>query len=113
MTQSSAIPDSWKEWLLQNLKRGCAVDQLIQKAQANGFERAAIEAVLANSQHSLSRAPSRGSVMTPVKGLALAWKYLLADGNPNALTLHESMSVVEGNQWVITKWFRAEMGRNG
>ena len=55
MTQSSAIPDPWKEWLLQNLKRGCAVDQLIQKAQANGFERAAIEAVLVNSQHSLSR----------------------------------------------------------
>ena len=56
MTQSSAIPDPWKEWLLQNLKRGCAVEQLIQKAQANGFERAAIEAVLATSQHSLSRA---------------------------------------------------------
>ena len=49
MTQSSAILDPWKEWLLQNLKRGCAVDQLIQKAQANGFERAANEAVLATS----------------------------------------------------------------
>lgn len=48
--------------------------------------------------------------MTPVKVLALAWNNLLADGNPNALTLHESMPVVEGNQWVITKWFRAEMG---
>ncbi len=55
MTQSSAIPDPWKEWLLQNLKKGCAVDQLIQKAQANGFERAAIEAVLAKTQHSLSK----------------------------------------------------------
>ena len=54
MTESSAIPGPWKEWLLQNLKRGCAVDQLIQKAQANGFERASIEAILAHSQHSLS-----------------------------------------------------------
>ena len=56
MTQSSAIPDPWKELLLQNLKQGCAVDQLIEKAQANGFERAAIEAVSATSQHSLSGA---------------------------------------------------------
>ena len=51
--------------------------------------------------------------MTPVKGLALAWKNLLADGNTNALTLHESIPVVEGNQWVLAKWFRAEMARNG
>ena len=274
MTESSAIPGPWKEWLLQNLKRGCAVDQLIQKAQANGFERAPIEAILAHSQHSLSsdsgtsahdwlqwfQAPltrpdhrprawrldtplaqvyelpsflssnectevinaingalqpstvTRGSkdyrtsrtchlsqnlpelssqldrrfaallgvdprlsepiqgqrydpgeyfkehtdwfapyskefeehsakggqrtwtvmvylnaverggetcfkhlgrCFTPVKGMALAWNNLQADGTPNSFTLHESMPVVEGNKWVITKWFRAEMGRNG
>ena len=274
MTQSSAIPDPWKEWLLQNLKRGCAVDQLIQKAQANGFERAAIEAVLATSQHSLSGAcgesahdwlhwfqapltrpehrprawlldtplaqvyelpsflsdnecaevinaingglqPSTvtrghqdyrtsrtchlsqtlpelasqlddrfaallgvdprlsepiqgqrydpgeyfkehtdwfaphskefeehsarggqrtwtvmvylnaverggetcfkhlGRCFTPVKGMALAWNNLQADGTPNSFTLHESMPVLEGNKWVITKWFRAKRGRNG
>ena len=54
-----------------------------------------------------------GRCFTPVKGMALAWNNLQADGTPNSFTLHESMPVVEGNKWVITKWFRAEMGRNG
>lgn len=50
---------------------------------------------------------------TPVKGLALAWNNLQADGTPNPLTLHESIPVEAGSKWVITKWFRAQMGRNG
>jgi len=50
---------------------------------------------------------------TPVRGLALAWNNLMADGTPNPFTLHEAMPVQEGTKWVITKWFRAQSGRNG
>ena len=53
-----------------------------------------------------------GRCFTPVQGLALAWNNLTADGTPNHFTLHEAMPVEEGSKWVITKWFRAEMGRN-
>ena len=49
---------------------------------------------------------------TPVRGLALAWNNLMADGTPNPFTLHEAMPVQEGTKWVITKWFRAQSGRN-
>jgi prolyl 4-hydroxylase len=28
-------------------------------------------------------------------------------------TLHEAMPIELGSKWVITKWFREEMGRNG
>ncbi|MGC5196975.1 prolyl hydroxylase family protein [Aphanothece microscopica] len=54
-----------------------------------------------------------GRCFTPVQGLALAWNNLMADGTPNPFTLHEAMPVLEGSKWVITKWFRAEQGRNG
>jgi prolyl 4-hydroxylase len=54
-----------------------------------------------------------GRCFTPVQGLALAWNNLMADGTPNPFTLHEAMPVQEGNKWVITKWFRAQIGRNG
>ena len=53
-----------------------------------------------------------GRCFTPVQGLALAWNNLMADGTPNPFTLHEAMPVEQGSKWVITKWFRAEMGRN-
>lgn len=49
---------------------------------------------------------------TPVRGLALAWNNLMPDGTPNPFTLHEAMPVQEGTKWVITKWFRAQSGRN-
>ncbi|MEB3354623.1 MAG: 2OG-Fe(II) oxygenase [Cyanobacteriota bacterium] len=54
-----------------------------------------------------------GRCFTPVQGLALAWNNLMADGTPNPFTLHEAMPVEEGSKWVITKWFRAQTGRNG
>lgn len=50
---------------------------------------------------------------SPVEGMALAWNNLMADGSPNPFTLHEAMPVLEGSKWVITKWFRAQTGRNG
>ncbi|MFM7675924.1 MAG: prolyl hydroxylase family protein [Synechococcus sp.] len=50
---------------------------------------------------------------TPVMGLALAWNNLMADGTPNPFVLHEALPVQKGCKYVITKWFRAEPGRNG
>ncbi|MGB1621969.1 MAG: prolyl hydroxylase family protein [Synechococcus sp.] len=50
---------------------------------------------------------------TPIPGMALAWNNLQADGTPNPFTLHEANPVAQGSKWVITKWFRAETGRNG
>lgn len=54
-----------------------------------------------------------GRCFTPVEGVALAWNNLMADGTPNPFTLHEAMAVEAGQKWVITKWFRAQGGRNG
>ena len=54
-----------------------------------------------------------GRCFTPVQGMALAWNNLLADGSPNPFTLHEAMPVEAGSKWVITKWFRAQVGRQG
>lgn len=49
---------------------------------------------------------------TPVPGLALAWNNLMADGTSNLYVLHEALPVQQGRKYVITKWFRAEPGRN-
>ena len=54
-----------------------------------------------------------GRSFSPVPGMALAWNNLQADGTPNPFTLHEALPVEAGHKWVITKWFRAESGRNG
>jgi len=42
----ASIPASWKEWLLHNRQRGCSLDGLIERAEAAGYSRDAIEAVL-------------------------------------------------------------------
>ena len=54
-----------------------------------------------------------GRSFTPVPGMAVAWNNLQADGTPNPFTLHEALPVQAGHKWVITKWFRADFGRNG
>ena len=54
-----------------------------------------------------------GRSFTPVPGMAVAWNNLQADGTPNPFTLHEALPVEAGHKWVITKWFRADFGRNG
>lgn len=43
---------------------------------------------------------------SPVKGTALAWNNLLADGTVNPDTLHAGMPVSAGHKVIITKWFR-------
>ena len=53
-----------------------------------------------------------GKCYQPKAGLALAWNNLYVDGRLNRDTLHESLPVLGGTKWVITKWFRADQGRN-
>ena len=42
----------------------------------------------------------------PVKGMAVIWNNLHADGTVNADTLHAGLPVEEGEKLIITKWFR-------
>ena len=46
----ASIPDTWRDWLILNRDRGCEREGLIERAMAHGYERAAIEMVLASSQ---------------------------------------------------------------
>jgi prolyl 4-hydroxylase len=45
-------------------------------------------------------------VVTPQKGMALAWNNLYEDGAPNPDTLHSGQPVELGHKIIITKWFR-------
>ena len=53
-----------------------------------------------------------GRDFQPLPGLGVAWNNLDASGAPNPATLHEALPVIRGRKYVITKWFRAETGRN-
>lgn len=50
--------------------------------------------------------PQAGVRIAPKRGLLLTWNNMLADGSPNATTLHEGMPVVAGVKYIVTKWFR-------
>jgi prolyl 4-hydroxylase len=43
---------------------------------------------------------------SPLKGMALAWNNLHADGTVNRDTLHAGLPVSAGHKIIITKWFR-------
>ena len=47
-----------------------------------------------------------GKTIQPETGKLVAWNNLLADGSPNAATLHQGMKVRRGTKYIITKWFR-------
>ena len=51
MDSAAAIPASWTGWLRRNRDRGCDRNDLIDRALAQGFGRAAIEAVLDEVVH--------------------------------------------------------------
>lgn len=42
----------------------------------------------------------------PQRGTLLAWNNMLADGEPNVMTLHAGTPVVQGTKYIITKWYR-------
>lgn len=55
--------------------------------------------------------PLLGKRFTPVQGTAIAWNNLYMDGTPNPDVLHEALPVVQGNKYIITKWYREKPGR--
>lgn len=45
----------------------------------------------------------------PRAGVLLLWNNALPDGSPNPYTMHAARPVLEGNKYVVTKWFRAHV----
>lgn len=43
------LPLEWKNWLEENLEKGCGVEQLVDVLKANGFEPRYIRLVLCSS----------------------------------------------------------------
>lgn len=50
--------------------------------------------------------PKLGLQFNPVRGQAVIWNNLHADGTPNDRTVHAGLPPTEGEKIVITKWFR-------
>ena len=55
--------------------------------------------------------PDLGIKVTPKKGRAVIWNNLLASGEGNGNTRHQSLPVTAGTKTIITKWFRMKRGR--
>lgn len=47
-----------------------------------------------------------GKIVKPETGKLLMWNNLLADGTPNAATLHQGMKVRKGAKYILTQWYR-------
>ena len=43
----------------------------------------------------------------PKEGMLLAWNNLYRNGFPNYKTMHEALPPIQGNKYVITKWWRS------
>lgn len=41
----------------------------------------------------------------PKKGTAVVWCNIKEDGTPDEMTMHQGSPVLEGEKWIITKWF--------
>lgn len=50
--------------------------------------------------------PRVGLDVVPVKGNAVLFSYLMADGSLDDRTLHAGMPVEAGEKWIATKWLR-------
>jgi hypothetical protein len=50
--------------------------------------------------------PLQGIRVTPRKGRAVFFKNLMADGTPDAGTLHAGLPVIRGEKWLATIWTR-------
>lgn len=44
-------------------------------------------------------------IIYPKKGRAVVWCNIKKDGTPDQMTMHQSDPVIEGEKWIITKWF--------
>ncbi len=50
--------------------------------------------------------PRKGISIKPKKGKAVFWNNLLSDGRPDDSMLHAGRPILEGEKFIITKWFR-------
>ncbi len=50
--------------------------------------------------------PSKGISIQPKRGKAVLWNNLHDDGRPDTSTLHAGTPIIEGEKYIITKWFR-------
>lgn len=55
--------------------------------------------------------PDLGMKVQPKKGRAVIWNNLLASGEGNHATRHQSLPVTAGSKTIITKWFRMKRGK--
>lgn len=53
MKDIASIPETWRAWLRLNQERGCDREGMLERAMAQGFERAALESVLDASSPAL------------------------------------------------------------
>lgn len=50
--------------------------------------------------------PNAGLSISPRKAMLVAWNNMQANGDPNEMSLHESVPVSAGVKTIVTKWFR-------
>ena len=61
MTSTGAIPEAWRQWLIHNRDRGCARQEIVDRAVAQGYSLVAINAVLETpAQHGAALISSDG-----------------------------------------------------
>jgi prolyl 4-hydroxylase len=61
MTSTRAIPKAWRQWLIHNRDRGCARQEIVDRAVAQGYSLVAINAVLETpAQHGAEQVLSDG-----------------------------------------------------
>ena len=61
MTSTHAIPEVWRRWLIHNRDRGCARQEIVDRAVAQGYSLVAINAVLETpAQHGAALISSDG-----------------------------------------------------
>ena len=70
----ASIPETWRNWLITNLERGCDREGMIQRAMAQGFDRSALEQVLAADSTDLdSTDAERSAEQTTSRPSMLQW----------------------------------------
>lgn len=47
-------------------------------------------------------------IVYPKKGTAVVWCNIKEDGTPDEMTMHQGSPVMDGEKWIITKWFHQD-----
>lgn len=87
---------------------GAHYDYFKDTSSQEGGQRIATLIVYLNTplQGGETHFPLAGISITPKKGNALFFYNVDKDGLGNPLTLHAGVPVVEGEKWIMTRWFR-------